>query len=65
MPDDRPNESLTAVGEDGPAARGQELGPARVSGSFAADERHHQPWGPRERFQIDSTRTYKYRARSR
>jgi 1,4-dihydroxy-2-naphthoyl-CoA hydrolase len=22
-----------------------ELGPTRVSGSIAADERHHQPWG--------------------
>src|SRR5438105_5653284 len=22
-----------------------ETGPARVSGSIAADERHHQPWG--------------------
>ena len=23
----------------------EERGPARVSGSIAADERHHQPWG--------------------
>ena len=23
----------------------EEIGPARVSGSVAADERHHQPWG--------------------
>lgn len=23
----------------------QEIGPSRVSGSVAADERHHQPWG--------------------
>lgn len=22
-----------------------EVGPTRVTGSFAADERHHQPWG--------------------
>ena len=23
----------------------EEIGPTRVSGSIAADERHHQPWG--------------------
>ncbi len=23
----------------------EEIGPTRVSGSVAADERHHQPWG--------------------
>jgi uncharacterized protein (TIGR00369 family) len=26
-------------------ARFDEAGPARVSGTIAADERHHQPWG--------------------
>ena len=59
MSDHRRIESLTPIGEDGQAASPaetseltrlleiefDELGPKRVSGSFAADERHHQPWG--------------------
>ena len=59
MSDHRRLEPLAAVEENGPALTGadeselmrlleiefDDVGPARVTGSVAADERHHQPWG--------------------
>ena len=59
MSDPRRVEPLTTLGENGQALTGadeselmrlleielDDVGPARVTGSVAADERHHQPWG--------------------